>query len=156
MWVDCVLWHDKESCRSCIAHVCLWLSHSIWMLVSHSGRQPTEGDPVLMVASIHASVCFLQQCVIANFQRQAWMKIYKYDNKTASRLQQVPILIHYLLYHSNQVICSKRLIQLETEWVWMDCWITGFVQKQILSRNETPCCSALFYTIILQRWWHTQ
>ncbi len=37
------------------------------------------------------------------------------DNKTASRWQQVPVLINYLLNHSNQTIHSKRLIQLETK-----------------------------------------
>ncbi len=37
--------------------------------------------------------------------------INKYDNKTTSRWQQVPVLINDLLNHSNQTIHSKRLIQ---------------------------------------------
>ncbi len=39
------------------------------------------------------------------------------DNKTASGWQQVPVLINYLLNHSNQAIRSKWLIQLETKQV---------------------------------------
>ncbi len=37
--------------------------------------------------------------------------INKYDNKPASRWQQVPVLINDLLNHSYQMIRSKRLIQ---------------------------------------------
>ncbi len=34
--------------------------------------------------------------------------INKYNNKTASRWQQVPVLINGLLNHSNQTIHSKQ------------------------------------------------
>ncbi len=37
--------------------------------------------------------------------------INKYDNKTPSRWQQVPVLINDLLNNSYQTIRSKRLIQ---------------------------------------------
>ncbi len=38
----------------------------------------------------------------------SWMN--KYDNKTTSRWQQVPVLINVLLNHSYQTVRSKRLI----------------------------------------------
>ncbi len=47
---------------------------------------------------------YLAECVFV-------LAINKYDNKTASRWQQIPVLINNLLTHSYQTIRLKRPIQ---------------------------------------------
>ncbi len=60
------------------------------------------------------------------------------DNKTASRWQQVPVLINYLLNHSNQTIRSKRLnlIQLETRQVSPSEWIVESLAHSIAASEN--------------------
>ncbi len=58
------------------------------------------------------------------------------DNKTASRWQQVPVLINYLLNHSNQTIRPKRMFPLETKQVSPSEWTVESLAHSILSKTD--------------------
>ncbi len=76
---------------------------------------------------------------------QSWivLSVNKYDNTTASRWQQVPVLINDESFISNNLF--KTADSIEMKEVSPSEWTVDSLAHLIHSLNETPCCYALLY-----------